>query len=507
MLLMSVAARDLMHAAGRSPSTVQAVPTSPALSDDCATQIDNASQQIIEDGKDFAGEWGIKVVIKIMKVFGSGHVLDKVSGIASSLLTIARLIATVAAFHGTITLDGGGPLVRTKSTAGPGAQGSVTATLGWDTGFSPLLGCMKNLFRAAGMPLSMPDDGPVKGGAVKWDLLSGGATGTGLGFMEFYDCAAACGQTTSDVLHMRTDQDGQSHLGVEGTHQQTDKSDVTTSFMRQAKLLVSYDPGDTGPDAVQAWKTLWGAFHTVLSGVQGDVVGVSADVIDNFLSRIGMYQVKGAIDVKDWGCPGGAEDGECFNLTLTGSQVIRTHGQTGAGPCPDRARGDAIETITYDNRADPVTVTFHGTEGEVTPSTFPLTLTVTRSGLVEDLGRGCPVSGDDNGGTVHQAPQDCGTKVVTVQMRIAVNEGQIYIAIDPDQRYTPFKVCPHDYTDGDVTAVPLWLQPLQVEVDSTELDQAQTFVGYSPIVVYPAPPVDDSEPQRVIANYSVEFQR
>ena len=216
--------------------------------------------------------------------------------LAGSALPVLRFLAIQAIFDPRIELAPAPPLVRTKKTNVDGATHELRATIRMNTGRAQMLNCFRIMLNAAGLDLSLPNDGPVAGVKVLWRCVSGCRVGEPL---QLCECGIHSGDPTQNAYATRTDQDGVARTGIQGRRQKQQLGEWALEARREATVAITVKliTPDLVSDLVSIGETLAGA---AIGGALGAGPGFIADLLD-------WYGVRGAtyrFPVVDWELPG-----------------------------------------------------------------------------------------------------------------------------------------------------------------------------------------------------------
>lgn len=168
---------------------------------------------------------------------GAAATYGKIAGVANAVLTVFQAVISYASIEVEITMDGD-KLTRTKTTS-PGERRRLTATLRMDPGKWQMINCLRPKLNEAGLDVSIPEGGPLKGVKAEWyvvlggdsrgalgvaedfltTLLGGAGYGDGIVFMDALENAAQ----RSPVKQI-TDDEGVTEMYVVGVPQETDLS-------------------------------------------------------------------------------------------------------------------------------------------------------------------------------------------------------------------------------------------------------------------------------------------
>ncbi len=176
----------------------------------------NDSQSQIMDLSAMGITTGFDQALEYMKeaenVSDAGKALgDRVAGItgtANVVLAYLKVVMYYAAIHVDISMDGSGPLIRTKnSTAGERRQ--LTAHAFFDAKNSQMFNCFRVMLNVLGMDFSGPSDGNLPNSDAQWLLIKGGGTGT----TQTNRIVRFVG---GDPVHQKTNEGGIATIGIEG---------------------------------------------------------------------------------------------------------------------------------------------------------------------------------------------------------------------------------------------------------------------------------------------------
>jgi hypothetical protein len=258
---------------------------------------------------------------------GYGVILDKIAtampaaerlgaalGYANAALTLAKFIATAAAFKADVKLVGPPPLVRTKNTFA-GEDRQVSATFSFDVGKGQMLNCFRILLNAGGLDFNLPSDGPIAGNKVAWSLTRGEKW---VRLCSVGTDKSACGGAGNAVSTV-TDDSGTSVTGVQGKPQKRKLGDDAKPVERSASVRAEIAIKDAN-----LFQDLVDAVSAAASGLGGGVVIFTTEM----LYRMKIWGASTTFSVKDW------VDGVTWAITLKGSQTVAwdVAGASGADP-------------------------------------------------------------------------------------------------------------------------------------------------------------------------------
>ena len=209
---------------------------------------------------------------------------DVVRG-SKALVTIAKMIAVFALLDVKVELEGGAPLVRTKSTS-PGEQRMLKTTVRFTTGKGQMLNCFRMMvILMTGVDLSLPNDGPVKDAEVQWIYLAGP--------VQF---RIPSGQTTKGSgLNSSTDSSGVSKLGIEGTKQKTDLPSNIPKHTVKGSVMAT-----VAAEKSAMFKDFLNAANALSSAMSGDPLGAAATLVTDFVKRLKLVDSTFKFDITDW---------------------------------------------------------------------------------------------------------------------------------------------------------------------------------------------------------------
>ena len=165
-------------------------------------------------------------------VTGSAGKLEKVGkglGVASLVLSWAKLVAAVSQMHGSITVEDPMPLIRTKSGYTPGEKRLLTGKFEIKVNNLRALNCVRTtLNMTTGLDFSMPSSGPLAEKPVSWELGGevsfAGQRSSKTGVFDQTVYLKTLDGVTEDYHRQETDANGESKIYLEGTKQRKDLS-------------------------------------------------------------------------------------------------------------------------------------------------------------------------------------------------------------------------------------------------------------------------------------------
>jgi hypothetical protein len=200
---------------------------------------------------------------------------------ANAILALVKLLMYLAAFKMTVEVEGGPPLVRTKTTRA-GERRTLTATLRYDTGDAAYLNCFRPYLNAAGVDLNLPPDGPIADTSVEWSFLEGDD------LVRYYSLRQG-----GNAVVTTTGSDGKTRTGIEGIPQDYVIPGSAPPIDKWAFILVNpilVTPG--------VWNDLMSAIGTMLSGIGAlPFITVSELAMRGFG---GFFARKYEVPVTDW---------------------------------------------------------------------------------------------------------------------------------------------------------------------------------------------------------------
>ena len=185
----------------------------------------------------------VEYLTKAASVSEAGKALaEKVgrfTGMANVVLAYAKVVMYYAALHVDISMDGSGPLIRTKKS-GPSAAGEqrhLTAHAFFDAKNSQMINCFRIMLNGLGMDLSGPSDGNLANSDAQWRLVKGGVSGnsTANRIVEFFG---------GDPIHQKTNDLGVATIGIEGYPQDHTFPDTAPPVVpdKDAEVWVTVQP-------------------------------------------------------------------------------------------------------------------------------------------------------------------------------------------------------------------------------------------------------------------------
>ncbi len=216
---------------------------------------------------------------------GLAHFAKAIPWMNAALATI-KFIVTAATFEASLVLKDGQPLIRTKDTKA-GQQRELVVKVEIQTGKSTFLNCLRLILNGAGLDFSLPQDGPVDGAEITWNLLSGNDT--------VRLCALPCGSggTIENNAHTgKTESSGELKVGVEGNPQKRKLPDTVTEIKRHAVVRASVNL-----KPAKLFQDLMDASQVVAIGGAPGLVTIPLEL----LQRVGAFGAGLGFDVTDWG--------------------------------------------------------------------------------------------------------------------------------------------------------------------------------------------------------------
>ena len=210
------------------------------------------------------GPWslpGFEGLLPYLESKGLGGIATYRKGIeaAGLLLDFISFAQAFAALRFDVTIDGAGPLVRTKE-ARPvvGERRHLSATVSYDVGEEQFANCLRVVYAQLGVTFNLKQDGPVAGAGINWVGLDGFVSRSDVSgrTVEFYGGDPSLGLT---------DTAGVATIGIEGFGQPTKVADpavvVDTSF--SVKVLIQLKTAAFWSDLFDALKTTGGALDAI----------------------------------------------------------------------------------------------------------------------------------------------------------------------------------------------------------------------------------------------------
>lgn len=218
---------------------------------------------------------------------GAGDVYDvgDYAAWANIALSLAHIIAEATAFHGTLAMEGGEPLVRTKETHGFDERRTLTLTARFDIGKGQYANCFRTAINTAGLDFNVPNDGPITKAKVTWTMDNdpGGVLNNPT---EFYLLSGSAGNGVVTV----TDDGGSTKVGLEGLPQRHKVPDSVQPFIRHVRVTAGVTVR-----ANNMFNDLVDAVSTVLAGP-----GAAASIVSTMIDHTGSFTVSKDFQVKDW---------------------------------------------------------------------------------------------------------------------------------------------------------------------------------------------------------------
>jgi hypothetical protein len=136
--------------------------------------------------------------------------LATAADVGGAVLSYVKLAYMALAFEAKISMDGAGPLIRTKLTQSPGTNRVLRLDARWNIGNGQWVNCLRLALAQLGLDIDVPNDGPISDAKVHWALREGGPSGSGrLPIVQFW------GDSISPTAR-KTDKEGRSRIGIQG---------------------------------------------------------------------------------------------------------------------------------------------------------------------------------------------------------------------------------------------------------------------------------------------------
>lgn len=218
----------------------------------------------------FASEAAAKAVSKFTAAIGAS--LGFLKFFAVGALTEAKLEL----------LDGSNTLKRTKSRSRPGEEKQVKATIKLNSGGLRYLNCARIAMNAAGVDLTVGNDGPVQGATVSW--MIGRREGEG----AMASAKNALIQYHSgNITRTKTNDDGEVIVTIEGKPQKYDLPPDAEEVKKPATIKIKYSLKESSltQDLVDA-----------VSSLASGPAGVAAELLTRMVPFYSFLD----IEVVDW---------------------------------------------------------------------------------------------------------------------------------------------------------------------------------------------------------------
>jgi hypothetical protein len=189
------------------------------------------AEQKIMDAAALAETTGFDKLMEYLDEHGSKHAgrLQTSAGWANVILAYTKLVIMKLAFEAKISLDGSGPVIRTKLSEQDGENRLLRLEARFNIGRGQWVNCIRLALAHAGVDFDLPNDGPLAGANVHWRILEGGPTGSGeLPIVQFWGATAPTARVTG--------KDGRSVIGIQGYHQPKRVPDYWVEWPRQATV-------------------------------------------------------------------------------------------------------------------------------------------------------------------------------------------------------------------------------------------------------------------------------
>lgn len=262
----------------------------------------------------------------------------KFSLISNILLTYGKLVFAFLTLHAGIEMDSP-PLVRTLDPV-PGCRRKLRAQIVQKVGNWQIINCLRTALNVAGLDVSLPADGPLKGVPTMWHIVQGGvnvaeaaATGRNTAIVEFVcngpriqdagtyagiEGAVPGGIAVGDCVQPKTDEEGRTEVDVEGTGRRTSLQGWAAPVKKTAKVQLSF-----APKPISMRQDL---IDTLAAGglLSNPITLLTTVPVEMILRSRWLASPVFTVPVKDWEACGGGWIG---TITYTETE----HEQTGGG--------------------------------------------------------------------------------------------------------------------------------------------------------------------------------
>ena len=260
---------------------------------------------------------GVDRGLLVDDVIGLTEGAGKFAGVVGALINIAVFQAQVSGRYGEATMDGSGPLVRTKTTS-DGSARTITLRIAYDTTEDPKQVQQRNCILAA-LAATGSNAQQVLGAAANVEVETTGEEGFTKS-LAAGDSIVLFGPATFHPVQT-ADDNGQITVPVQGRRQKRDKSDITTPVQKEFSIFfqASLDPAGASQiarafadDILCLGVTASGDVVDGLAECQNAVI----DVVKQFHWDLGEF----TFPLTDWEYQGWRIDAAVFPYTLTGEK-------------------------------------------------------------------------------------------------------------------------------------------------------------------------------------------
>lgn len=229
------------------------------------------------------------------KTRGPGDIFDvgDYAAWANIALSLAHIIAEASSFNGTLEMDGGEPLLRTKETHEDGETRTLTLMARFDIGKGQYANCFRTAINLAGLDFSVPNDGPITNANVTWTMENAAAGPAGAinnpTILHAVGAAEGRGAVGNGVI-TSTDCSGTSHVQMIGLRQRHQVPEGVQQFTRHVRV--------TAAITVRA-NNLSNDLADALSAASAGPAAI-ASIIANMIDHTGSFTISKSFQVKDW---------------------------------------------------------------------------------------------------------------------------------------------------------------------------------------------------------------
>ena len=227
------------------------------------------SESTIMDAGALAGSTGFGFLIEEMgKVVPAAGKLAKFSGAANAALTVVKFLWTLGAFDGKVTASAA-PLVR-RYDGTYGGESVLTAAFRYDTGNAQAINCARPALNALGIDFSLPQDGPIAGARVDWEMFGVKERGGQTPIVRYKEGSLPLGR--------RTDDNGEDRVTLEGNKKSPALGGAVAPDFRLVPVLAKVALKDT-----KMWQDIQDAVGTALAG---NPLSITLSLVSEMLLRM-----------------------------------------------------------------------------------------------------------------------------------------------------------------------------------------------------------------------------
>jgi hypothetical protein len=264
-------------------------------------------------------------------------------GVASAVLSWAKLVAAASQVKGTITVEEPLPLIRTKSDKVTGEKRLLTGKFEVKVNDLRNLNCMRSAINSlTGLDFSMPSSGPLAEKPISWDL--GGevsfkgqnSSKTG----EFDQIVFLKSPDGADYTKLETNGNGESRVNLEGGKQKVDLTNEAVVPHNKKAVIRADIALKNMKDSKQEAADLGGFGLGIAVGGVTPLGIISA--IPEIANRMKIPAASATVPIRDW-TPCSEDWGGTIDVTRTFSktEVIKSSRKSNGN-----GTGDGVKTIT-----------------------------------------------------------------------------------------------------------------------------------------------------------------